>query len=267
MKKILFLVILCFCITMVSMAQPKLVGHRGCRFNTKENPITPYYENTITALRYAQSLGLYAAEFDINLTTDDQLVVFHGPQVPGYTKAIQEMSYKETQSVKLPGGHCIPSLKKWLKAAKKDPKMKIIMEIKSHPSKQRETLAVELSMALIKKMKMENQVEYTSFSEWACQEVHRINPNAKVLYIAGGKNVHDADYCKQHGYNGMSYECASFMNNPQLIEDAHRHGIETTMWIINDREHFEWAVAHGVDYITSDHPELIKTYLDELKNK
>ena len=72
------------------------------------------------------------------------------------------------------------------------------MEIKKHPTKELETEAVEKSMALAKKMKMQDQLEYTSFSEWICQEIHRIDPAAKVLYISSGDNVHDAQYLKDH---------------------------------------------------------------------
>jgi len=65
----------------------------------------------------------------------------------------------------------------------------------------------------------------------------------------------------------MSYENKLFMNNPQLIKDCKKLGIETTMWIVNNKEQWDWAVKHGVDFVSSDHPELIKTYRDELLKK
>ncbi len=267
MKQIIIIWGLFLCSILSISAQPKVIGHRGCRFNTKENPVTPNYENTLEALKFAQSLGIYAAEFDINLTSDGKLVVYHGPAIPGNDKKIQEMTYKETRKVILPGGHKIPSLKEWFKQAKKHPETKIIMEIKKHPTKELETEAVEKSMKLVKKMKMQDQVEYTTFSEWICQEIHRVDPNVKVIYISSSKVPHPAQYLKDHNYNGMSYENKLFMNNPQLVKDCKKLGIETTMWIVNNKEQWDWAVKHGVDFVSSDHPELIKTYRDELLKK
>ena len=267
MKRHIIIPTLLLCSELSITAQPRIVGHRGCRFNTKENPVTPNYENTISALKFAQSLGIYGAEFDINLTADGKLVVYHGPNVPGSDKKIQEMTFKETRKVVLPGGHKIPTLKEWFKQAKKHPETKIIMEVKKHPTKELETEAVEKSMALAKKMKMQDQLEYTSFSEWVCQEIHRIDPAAKVLYISSGDDVHDAQYLKDHNYNGMSYENKSFMHKPQLIKDCKRLGIETTIWIVNTKEQWDWAVEHGLDFISSDHPERIKAFRDNLLKK
>lgn len=267
MKRNILTAGLVFFAMMMAMAQPKIVGHRGCRFNTKEAPVTKYYENTLESLAFAQSLGIYAAEFDINLTADGEVVVYHGPDVPGSKKKIQQMTFAETQKVVLPGNHKIPTLKEWFKAAKKHPEMKIIMEIKKHPTKELETQAVEKSMALVKKMKMEDQIEYTTFSEWMCDEILRVDPKAKVLYLASGDDVHDAQYLKNKKWAGMSYENKSFMHNPKLVEDCKRLGIETTMWLVNEREQFNWAVEHGVDYISSDYPERVLGYWKELLKK
>lgn len=264
MKRI-FLLLLVACSVLAMSAQIKVVGHRGARHNTPDTPATPYYENTISSLRFAQSLGLYAAEFDVNLTADDHVVVFHGPAVPGSKKKIQQMTFAEARAIVLPGGHQIPTLEEYLLEAKKHPEVKVIMEIKPHANKERETLAVEKSMAIVKQLNMESQLEYTTFSEWMCKEIHRVDAKAKVLFLMAGLNAHSAQYCHEQKYDGMSYDINAFMNNPQLVRDAQKYGIETTMWIVNDYELADWAIRHGVTFITSDHPERIKAYVDALK--
>ena len=56
-------------------AQPRLVAHRG--FYTTPGSD----ENTISSLINAQQLGVYGVEFDVNRTSDGELIVVHGPKV------------------------------------------------------------------------------------------------------------------------------------------------------------------------------------------
>jgi len=255
-KKNLLCAILLSGICLSAVAQPKVVGHRGCR-----TPGYPY-ENTINALKFAQSLGIYAAEFDINLTKDDELIVVHGPKVPGYDKDVRNMTFAEAMKVVLPDGQKIPTLKEWLTEAKNHPEMKIIMEIKGQLNAQKETKAVEMSMSLIKEMGMEDQLEYTTFSEWCCQEIHRVNPKAKVLFLMSGVGVHDAKYAKEKAYDGISYNLDAMLNKPALIDQARELGIETTLWLVNDYEVADWAIRHKVDYISTDNPEKLQKYMN-----
>lgn len=245
-------------------AQINVVGHRGVRFNTPDAPETPYYENTIPALEYCQSLGIYAAEFDIQLTSDKKIIVFHGTNVPGIDKNIQHITYKEARAVTLPGGSRMPTIKEYLTQAKKNPEMKLICEIKKQSTKERETAAAEQLIAAVKEMGMEGQMEYTTFSDWIVQEIHRLAPAATVLFLDSGVFVKTPEYCKSRGYDAISYDMNGLMNHPDYIKRAHALGMEVTLWIVNDYEVVDWAIRHGVDYVSSDHPEKIKAYVDGL---
>ena len=250
-----------------AFAQPKVVGHRGCRFNTPDAPETPLYENTISSLKFAQELGIYAAEFDVQLTSDEKVIVFHGTEVPGTGgRDIRTMTFREARSVVLPGGHRMPTIEEWLEQAAKCPEVKIICEIKKQTTRERETKAVEQVMAAVKKMKMEFMVEYTAFSEWICAEIHRIDPSAKVLFLDSGVFVKTPEYAAERGYNGISYDYNGFMNHPDYVARAKKLGLETTLWIVNDYEAIDWAVRHGIDFVSSDHPELAKGYVDAISD-
>ena len=259
----LSLVLVC---ALTASAQIRIVGHRGVRFNTPSVPETKYYENTIPALKFNQKLGIYGAEFDVQVTSDDKIIVFHGTKVPGLDKSIQKITFDEARAVVLPGGSKMPTLEEYLKQGKKCPETKLICEIKTQLTPEKETIAVEYVMAAVKKMGMEDQVEYTSFSDWTCQEIHRIDPKAKVLFLEGGVFVHDPDYCKSRGYDAISYDMNGLMNHPDYIKRAHELGMEVTLWIVNDYEIVDWAILHGVDYVSSDHPEFIKQYVDGLRS-
>lgn len=245
-------------------AQIKIVGHRGVRHNTPSVPETKCYENTIPALEFAQGLGIYAAEFDVQLTSDEKVIVFHGPTVPGLNKNIQKITFDEARAVVLPGGSRMPTIEEYLEQAKKHPETKLICEIKKQSTPERETKAVELVMEAVRKMNMETQMEYTTFSDWIAQEFHRVDPKAKVLFLDSGVFVRDPDYCKSRGYDAISYDMNGLMNHPDYIKRAHELGMEVTLWIVNDYEVVDWAIRHGVDYVSSDYPERIKKYVDGL---
>ena len=243
-------------------AQLKVVGHRGCRFNTPDQPETPLYENTLAALKFAQGLGIYAAEFDVQLTADGKPIVYHGPKIPGLKKTIHGVTFKEAREVKLPGGHRMPTLEEWFKQARKHPETKIICEFKKQPTPENETSLIEQTFEIVRRMNMQDQIEYTTFSEWACSEIKRVEPSAKVIFIESGVFVHTPEYCKDKGYDGISYDYKGFLNHPDYVARAKALGIETTLWIVNDWQVVNWALLNGIDYVSSDHPEKIKAYLD-----
>ncbi len=261
-RTVLFFAALAMC--MSAFAQPKVVGHRGCRFNTPDQPETPLYENTIASLDFAQKLGIDAVEFDVQFTSDEKNIVFHGANVPGLNKSIQKITFKEAREVVLPGGHQMPTLEEWFKKAKECPQVKIILEFKKQGTKERETKMVEDAMKVVRKMNMEEQIEYTTFSEWMCNEIHRIDPKAKVIFLDSGVYAKSPEWAAERGYNGISYDYDGFMNHPEYVQRAKALGIETTLWIVNHYDAVDWAVKHGIDYVSSDHPEKIKAYIDAI---
>ena len=78
MKKIFLALILLVSICFHLPAQTRIVGHRG--YHTTGDS----YENTVSALRNCQRLGVYAMEFDVNMTSDDSLVVYSDGKKRGY---------------------------------------------------------------------------------------------------------------------------------------------------------------------------------------
>lgn len=243
------------------LAQTKVVAHRGARHDGAP------YQNTIPALKFAQEVGVDAVEFDINVSSDDKIVVIHGPKYPGCDTKVQLQTFKQLRKAVLPGGTRIPTLKEWFKQAKKHPEITIILEVKKHPSKEKETRAVEYSMSLARKMKMGAQLQWTTFSEWAASEVKRLDPNAKVLFLVGGKDeVKSAAWAKEKGYE-LSYDKKVWKENPGILADCKALGVETTCWIVNDEPGIDWVLGQGFDYVSTDYPEKIKPYVDGIQSK
>ena len=258
MKKVSTLLILAV-VSITCMAQPKITGHRGCRF---DGP----YENTLASLKFAQDVGIESVEFDIQLTSDKKILVYHGPLMPNdKTLNIHNMTFDEARAVVLPGGHRMPTLEEWFAQARKTPDMKLIMEIKRQENADLDKYITAESMKVVRDCGMTAQVDYTSFGENICDEVLRIDPSAKVFFIASGMHVPSPAWAKEKGYKAVSYNLDGFFNNPGLAEEAERLGIETTLWIVNNTELYDWAERHHITWTSTDHPEILKKHVDRKK--
>ena len=218
MKK-LFLTIGFAAGTLMLAAQPQVVAHRG--FHAAEGS----WENTVSSLRNAQRLGIYGVEFDVNMTADDSLIVYHGPKILDTKLHAQKNRFAEIRAVKLPGGLEIPTLREFFAQGQKDPSTKLILEIKKHATPQRETQVVEAILRLAREMRLVPQIEFISFSRHACDEVLRLQPDAVVVYVSSDMAAMSPAEAKKRGYGGLSYQLNVLMNRPELVDEANRLGI------------------------------------------
>ena len=77
-------------------AQPRVVAHRGARWLA--------VENTVEALRIAFEEGADGVEFDVQLTADGELVVFHDDQLRSLTGAegrVSDLSWRALRALVL----------------------------------------------------------------------------------------------------------------------------------------------------------------------
>lgn len=242
-------------------AQPKVVAHRG--FYVTGNS----FENTVSSLANAQKLGVYGVEFDVNLSSDDKVVILHGPNVHGTKINAQKSRFDEIRAVRLPGGHKVPTLEEWLRQGRKDPSCKLIMELKKHATPERETLLVEKVLEEIKKQKMDlSQFEFISFSIHAIKEVKRLAPEAFTCYVSSDQRAYSPKELHEMGIDALSYGLNTLMNFPEMVDEANALGMPTTLWMVEDCELIDWAYRHGVTYISTDFPDKAKAYIDAVNS-
>ncbi|HMR19600.1 MAG TPA: glycerophosphodiester phosphodiesterase family protein [Sphingobacterium sp.] len=259
MKK-LILAVLATVIAAVTFAQPRVVAHRG--FYTTPGSD----ENTISSLVNAQKLGIYGIEFDVNLTADDELIVAHGPKV-GHLD-VQKDTYTEIKNIVLENGNKVPTLREWLIEGKKDPKTKLILELKKHKSPEIETKIAERIVALCSELGMLEQMEFTTFSLHACREFVRLAPSNATIYLSSSLDTPiDGEFAQKEGFRGLSYSLYVFMNRPEIIDRMHELGVESTLWIVDNTELVDWAIKHNVTYISSNFPDKIQVYLNSKEAK
>lgn len=91
-------------------------------------------------------------------------------------------------------------------------KTRLILELKAHKTPERETLAVEQIVKMIKDMGLEERTEYITFSRHATKEFIRLAPKGTpVYYLEGDLNPQEL---KDMGCAGPDYHSPSSKNIP-----------------------------------------------------
>ena len=231
-------------------AQTQVIAHRG--FWKTEGSA----QNSIAALEKAAEEKLYGSEFDVQVTLDGKLIVNHDAKFQGFV--IAETPYKQLKKIRLNNGEKLPNLKKYLKKGKKLD-IQLILEIKSHKSKEVEDKMAADIVKMVKKMGLEKQVEYIAFSLNVCEQLAKLTPESEIAYLNG--DVTPAEL-KKKGINGIDYHFNVIEKHPEWIKEAHDLGMKVNVWTVNKEDMMKKLIDRKVDYITTDQPLEAKKLLE-----
>lgn len=250
--KLSFLTLLIFISMSVFAQQPKVIAHRGF-WKTAGSA-----QNSITSLCKADSIHAFGSEFDIWITADNKIVVNHDPS---YQKVVMETAkYKDVKKLKLKNGECIPTLKSYLKKAKKL-NVQMILEVKSHKNMDRQNACIDATLAMVKKMKMENRMTYIAFSLDAVKRlIEKAPKGTEVYYLSGGLSPKEL---KAIGCAGPDYEQNEFKTHPNWIKETHDLGMKVNVWTVDSTASLQYFIDNGADYITTNEPVLLQKLLSK----
>jgi len=248
MKKILFIGAVLS--TIFLSAQTQLVAHRGF---WRTNPNTA--QNSIESLKNAQKLKVYGSELDVRMSKGGVLVVNHDEHINGVE--VSETLFKDLKIEKLSNDEQIPTFESYLKQGKKSKIVKLIVELKPAKNPELENELVAKALKMVSDKKMQNRVEYISFSLNICKEIKKKNPKAIVQYLAGDQSPSEI---KNLGIDGIDYHFNVFLEKqPTWLEEAKNLGLITNVWTVNDVAVYQKLVEMGVGFVTTDIPnELLK---------
>lgn len=237
-----------------------IVAHRGY-WNCEEGG---YSKNSIASLKAAQDHGFWGSEFDVNMTKDGVLLVFHDNNVEGLV--IEKHNYADFKHFRLKNGEPIPTLDDYLIQAKKSPKTVLVYELKSHSCPEFEDMVVDMTVKKLKEYKLFNprKVIFISFSFHMCQKIAREYPQFVVQYLG---NDRCPDELKRFGINGVDYNYKVFYKNPDWYDQAMSHKMSINAWTVNKDEDISKIVDRKVHFITSDYPENVRKELNRVNRK
>lgn len=222
-----------------------VIAHRGA---FKKNNLP---ENSIAALKEAIRLNCYGTEFDVHMTKDSILVVNHDPDHQGMV--IATSTYATLKKLPLKNGESIPTLKSYLKEGKKQLRTKLILEIKPDKDPERMRQVTDAVVAMVRKLKAQQWVEYISFNYASMSRVLELEPTAIVAYLNGDAT---AEKLKQDGFAGADYQFSKYKNS-DWFSKAKELGLTLNAWTVNKAEDMQWLLDNKVEFITTDEPELL----------
>ena len=137
-----------------------IVAHRGF-WNCEE---AGYAKNSVAALRCAQEAGFWGSEFDVNMTSDGVLLVYHDSDVEG--KKIENNPYEAFKYFRLENGEPIPTIDDYLIQGKKYPETMLVYELKKHSCNEVEDRVVDMTIEKLKEHDLldPSKVMFISFS-------------------------------------------------------------------------------------------------------
>lgn len=225
----------------------KVIAHRGAWKNNAGS------ENSLTSLKDAIRLGCEGSEFDVWLSSDNHIILSHDPRIGG--KVVEETPLADLQAIPLKNGDKVPTLEEYLETGMTQPFTKLVLEMKpSRVSKERGQQLAAQSVAMVQAKKAQAWIYYISFDFDILKKVLELDPAAKVAYLNGDRSPEEL---KASGMWGFDYNFNVYSKDKQLIANGRKNGVTSNIWTVNDPAQMEELLQAGVDYITTNEPEIL----------
>ena len=235
-----------------------IVAHRGF-WNCEK---AGYAKNSVAALRCAQEAGFWGSEFDVNMTQDGVLIVYHDNDVEG--RKIEKHLYSEFKDFTIANGEKIPTIDQYLEQGKKYPETILVYEMKPHSCDEVEDRFIEITIAKLKEHGLldPQRVMFISFSFHICEVMSQKLPGFTVQYLEGNKSPQNVI---EAGINGIDYNYNILKIQKKWVAEAQRLGMSTNAWTVNSEKDMKAMFRLGVDYLTTDYPLEARSLLEEMR--
>ena len=251
MMKRTFIWSLCLLLAVEVMADVKVIAHRG------------YWrapgsaQNSLSSYQNADRVGCWGSELDLWMTKDGRVVVNHDATFKGVT--IQDATFEEVRKIKLDNGEVIPTLEEYLAVEKKG-KSRLVIEIKTHKDLYQLHQCIDKTIEAVKKFKMQKDVDYIAFSYAAVLRIIEKTPKGTPVYYLNGDM--EPQKLKEIGCAGPDYEQTVFLKkHPEWIKQCQDLGMKVNVWTVDNEDNMKALIEHGVDFITTNEPEVLQKLL------
>ena len=246
---------------MINFKNTLLLGHRGARGEA--------LENTLAGFKLAQNLqaaGLVGVEFDVQLSTDGRLMVFHDDNLQrlcGQQSRIDQLSLAEierySQLDHKQSGHKITPLADLALAL--EGFTYIELEIKTHERTNYRKLIKALMLELVNSPLARLPIVLTSFDV----ELHAgLQRNKLLKHMPRGLLIRTPETLLTATNTALQLGCVQLgihypLLNQAVIAHCHRYHLPVSAWTVNDGDTMENLIAWQVDAIITDYPTYFLT--------
>lgn len=229
-----------------------VIGHRGAAGHAPEN--------TMASFLKAVELGAPMIECDVHETKDGVIAVIHDRDVLRTTDgqgAVDEMTWSELQKLDAGSwfrpefaGQRIPRIEEVLEVL--GPKVLIDIEVKIGASLYPNI--VKKLAAIIREYDLAERVMISSFHVEYLREARELLPESEITLIYAKPRPDVVQEAVREGWHSLHPRWDQ--TTPELIAEAHEHGILVRPWNFNRAEQMRTYLQMGIDGISSDFPDL-----------
>ena len=133
-------------------------------------------------MQNALDLNIYGSETDVWITSDGCMMVNHDATFNGVR--IETATAAKAQSLTLSNGEKMPTLEEFLEMMQaSDSPTKLIIEIKTHSYASRNLAAADSTVNMVRRMGLQDRVEYIAFSLDICKRLVQNDPDACIVKV------------------------------------------------------------------------------------
>jgi len=233
------------------------VGHRGASY------LAP--ENTIAAYEKAWEMGVVAAECDVMLTKDKQVILFHdkkGKRLTGKKFVVKESDYDEIRdypillkSTNLPeyNNETIPLLSEVLDRLPDD--KTLVIEIKTGPE------ILPYLEEVVEKHWKSGDIAFIAFDYETIVKTKEIWPDRPCYYLSMFKGDVKKRFDEIAAGDLDGVNLRHKIIDKELVERFKSEGKGVWCWTVNEPEDAQRMIDAGVTAITTDRPAWLKKQL------
>ena len=237
-----------------------IVAHRGF-WNCEE---AAFSENSIASLRMAQEKHFWGAEFDLQLSADDTVMVNHNPSIRGMK--IANHPYSDFIEFYLPNGERRPTLNEYLDQGAKCKTTMLVIEFKAQDTEEREDRLVDLTLDALKAHNLYDPARamFISFSLHVCKRIAELAPEFGNQYLSG--DLYPEDLVAL-GINGWDYHYRVVEEHADWVARSAELGLSTNVWTVNKADPARSFIDMGVQAITTNEPLMVRRLLGRHEKK
>ena len=228
--------------------RPLLVGHRGLRSNEPSAPA----ENSLEAFRRALEAGLHGIECDVQLSSDQQLFLYHDFDLPDGRRATS-LPMAQLQAA-LPQ---LSSLQDLLELAPHYPQALLNLELKAD-GWQHWALVWHFTR-LLRSSAVADRVLVSSFNPLVLAYVRLLAPQLRTALLYYPKM---SAWLRSGLWAGWLHCDALHPHESQIdaatVQHAKARGLMLNTWTVNDSQRVAELVTLGVDAIMADDPQALQ---------
>ena len=254
-----------FLITIISAGAQNISGENNLLYVAHRGASYLAPENTLASIRLAWELGADAAECDVMLTVDNQIILFHDKttkKLTGENLTIKEASWEQLQKLSIQPRETnlskyehepIPLLKDVLGSIPAD--RMLVIEIKTGPE-----ILPHLQQVIDGHWKT-GKISFIAFDFETIQSVKELYPQIPSYYLSSFKPdlQKHFDAIVESKLDGVDLRHA-IINGP-LVEQCNAAGLDVWCWTVNDPETARKMKKMGVTAVTTDRPAWLKENL------